>query len=140
MKSFAIVLLAGFICNQSFAGQKIEIKIGNQETQSFIFEDKVVDGIDAYYLEHNTLQKQKVFRAVTKDEFEMVTKEFSKLNELLKKKGKIAGAKPCKESIDMIVYAITQSVCIDQFSKKEKKKFHDWFKASAEAAAGPAKK
>ena len=142
LKIFAIFLAIEFIAigPRAFAGEKIEIKRGNTATESIIFEEKVVDGMDAYYLEHNTLQNQKVFRAVTKKEFENVGKGFSKLNELLKKKGKIVSDSPCAESIEMIVYAITQNICIDKFSKKEKKQLAEWFKKSSEIAAGPTKK
>ena len=131
---FTLLVLA---TASAFAGQRVDVLIGKHESQSVAFEDKKIDGTDAYYLEHNTLQKQKIFRAVTKKEFKKVTDEYAKVQTIFKKKGRVIYTEPCGDSATVTAYQIEQIVCLDGLSKSEKLKFMKWFKDTADLAVGP---
>ncbi|MBC7370014.1 MAG: hypothetical protein H7326_00510 [Bdellovibrionaceae bacterium] len=139
MKYILCALLIAFSAH-AFAGEKVEVKFGKPESQTIAFEDKVVDGKDSFYLEFNTLQKKKIFRAITKKEFEDITNEYAKIRAIFKKIGVVMEPETCKQPAEITSYSIPQVVCLDKLTKKQLAQFNAWFKHASDVASTAPKK
>ncbi|MBC7372028.1 MAG: hypothetical protein H7326_10705 [Bdellovibrionaceae bacterium] len=124
----------------ALAGEKVEVKIGKPDSQTIAFEDKVVDGKESFYLEFSTLQKKKIFRAITKKEFEDITSEYAKIREIFKKIGVAMDPETCKQPAEITSYSIPQVICLDKLNKKQLTQFNAWFKRASDVASAAHKK